>query len=278
MTADGQSSNMSANVERFSGFATIYDRYRPAPPPELRSWLCRYAGVSYPQLVVDIASGTGLSTRIWLEQATTLIGIEPNADMRAQAEQHMRAGYSSGKTQLSFRAGSADATGLPDACADIVTISQALHWLEPMSTFTEAARILRPGGVFAAYDCDWPPALDWQVEAAYNACMDRAYELEQRYQTGQGVQRWNKDWHLARMAASGKFRYTHEIVMHRSDFGTTARLIGLALSQGSLAGLWKIGLSEDEIGITALRAIAEQRMGLGVQPWLWSYRVRIGVV
>ena len=34
---------------------------------------------------------------------------------------------------------------------------QALHWMEPAPTFGEVARLLRPGGVFAALDCDWPP-------------------------------------------------------------------------------------------------------------------------
>lgn len=32
------------------------------------------------------------------------------------------------------------------------TVAQALHWMEPASTLAEVARILRPGGVFAAYD------------------------------------------------------------------------------------------------------------------------------
>lgn len=278
MTNEIHSSSISANIERFSGFANTYDHYRPSPPHALISWLCKYAAAEYPQLVVDIASGTGLSTRIWQDHTAQIIGIEPNVDMRAQAEEHMRVEAYSGKTHTSFRAGTSDATGLADGCADIVTVSQALHWLEPVSTFAEMMRILRPGGVFAAYDCDWPPCLDWQIEAAYNACMQRANELEKQYQTSQGVQHWNKDDHLARMRASGKFRYTREIVMHSSDLGTTARLIGLALSQGSLAGLQKLGLSEDEIGITALRAIAEQRMGTGAQQWLWSYRVRIGIV
>ena len=42
------------------------------------------------------------------------------------------------------------------ASADIVTCSQSFHWMEPEPTLAEIARILRPGGVFAAYDYDWP--------------------------------------------------------------------------------------------------------------------------
>jgi ubiquinone/menaquinone biosynthesis C-methylase UbiE len=46
----------------------------------------------------------------------------------------------------------AEGTGLPDACADIVTSAQSLAWMDPRRIFGEIGRILRPGGVFAAYD------------------------------------------------------------------------------------------------------------------------------
>ncbi len=75
-------------------------------------------------------------------------------------------------------AGSAEETGLPDACADIVTASQAMHWFDAARALPEIARILRPGGVFAAYDCDWPPCIDWETDAAYVAFDRRVRELE----------------------------------------------------------------------------------------------------
>ncbi|MGH7866895.1 MAG: class I SAM-dependent methyltransferase, partial [Candidatus Dormibacteraceae bacterium] len=45
-------------------------------------------------------------------------------------------------------------TGLPEACADVVTCVQAFHWMDPEIVLPEVARILRPGGVFAAVDYD----------------------------------------------------------------------------------------------------------------------------
>ena len=90
-----------------------------------------------------------------------MIGIEPNADMRRQAERH------ESLAGISYRDGLSTQTGLPDSSADIVTCSQSFHWMEPEPTLAEIARILRPGGVFAAVDCDWPPSLNWEVEAAY---------------------------------------------------------------------------------------------------------------
>ncbi len=48
-----------------------------------------------------------------------------------------------------------------EGTAGIVTCAQSFHWMEPESTFIEVARILRPGGVFAAYDYDRPPTVHW---------------------------------------------------------------------------------------------------------------------
>lgn len=54
------------------GFAERYDRCRPRPPVALPELLPPLAGVRRPHLVVDIGSGTGLSTRIWAGHATDI--------------------------------------------------------------------------------------------------------------------------------------------------------------------------------------------------------------
>lgn len=53
---------MTGNLERFSGFADLYDSVRPAPPAVLGPILCAYALVDRPA-VVDLGSGSGLSSR-----------------------------------------------------------------------------------------------------------------------------------------------------------------------------------------------------------------------
>jgi hypothetical protein len=52
---------------------------------------------------------------------------------------------------VEFRVGEAEATGLEDACCDLVTVAQALHWFNLPVFYAEAARILRPGGVLASW-------------------------------------------------------------------------------------------------------------------------------
>lgn len=50
---------------------------------------------------------------------------------------------------VDVRAGTAEATGLPDRSVDVVTMFQAFHWCDGLRALAEFARILRPGGVFA---------------------------------------------------------------------------------------------------------------------------------
>jgi SAM-dependent methyltransferase len=267
--------HLAANVERFMGFAERYDAHRPHPPLAIVAILTQLARTSRPVLVVDIGSGTGLSTILWAEHAGAVVGVEPSVDMRRQAQ--ARAAAMPGATNVEFCDGYGYATGLPDACADIVTCSQSLHWMEPAPTFAEIARILRPGGVFAAYDCDWPPTFHWQVEQAYRDCLAQATIVEQARGLSRGVHAWDKREHLERMRASGHFRFTKEILVHHAEQGGAERLVGLALSQGQLATLLKAGASEDEIGISALRDTAWRLLGDAIVPWYWSYRVRIGI-
>src|SRR5947207_1210964 len=106
---------------------------------------------------------------------TVTQGEDRSDDMRRQAEARTAALPAGGNVR--YQAGFSIATGLPDGCADLVTCSQSLHWMDPEPTFAEVARILRSGGVFAAYDCDWPPTVHWEAEAAYQATLLRADAL-----------------------------------------------------------------------------------------------------
>jgi ubiquinone/menaquinone biosynthesis C-methylase UbiE len=264
---------VAANTERFSGFAELYDIHRPKPPEVIVDLLTQIAAKQHP-VVVDLGSGTGLSTLLWMRVAAEVAGVEPNADMRVQAQ---RRATESGASTVRFIEGLSTATGLPERYADIVTCSQSLHWMEPNGTFDEVARILRDGGVFAAYDCDWPPTLNAEAEQAYNACRSRAEAIVRSRRLAPEVHQWNKGGHLERIRQSGRFRYVKEVGLHHVENGGAERLVGLALSQGEIATLLKHGIGEDEIGITALRETALHAFGDSIVPWFWTYRLRMGV-
>ena len=108
-------------------------------PTSLLEALARFAGGAPLDLVVDLGSGTGLSTRAWASRAGEVVGVEPNPAMLAVAE----AGTS--ETNVRYVEGFAAETGLPAGSADLVTCSQSFHWMEREPVLAEAARVLRAG-------------------------------------------------------------------------------------------------------------------------------------
>jgi SAM-dependent methyltransferase len=128
--------------ERFSDRVADYVRYRPSYPVEVVRTLERELGiVPRKTRVVDIGSGTGISAQLFLNEGYDVIGVEPNAAMRA-----------AGETLLAswprFRSieGSAEATTLPDGCADLVVAAQAFHWFDKSLARAEMLRILDRSG------------------------------------------------------------------------------------------------------------------------------------
>lgn len=250
---------MTDATARFGGFAEEYDRVRPRPPAELAELLAQWSGTANPR-VVDLGAGTGLSTALF-PNAT---GVEPDPAMRAIATAR----------GLHVVDGTAEATGLPDHCADIVTASQALHWFDPDHVFPEVARVLRPGGVFAAFDCDWPPAVDPETFSTYLEVEAHYRDLEVRH--GVRPAYATKSDHVARLRASGLFDHVAELALHAKDTGDGHRLVDLLRSQGGIVALLERGISEDEIGLTRLREVALRRIPEPVT-WWWTYRVRLAV-
>jgi ubiquinone/menaquinone biosynthesis C-methylase UbiE len=250
-----------------SGFAEGFDANRPSPPVTLLDILCLEAQMARPPLVVDLGSGTGLSTRVWADRADEVVGVEASPEMTEQAARATSA------ENVRYVQAYAQATGLPDAAADIVTCSQSFHWMEPTATLAEAARILRPGGVFAAYDYDWPPVVHPGVEAAFEELVRRVGMRRAL----RGQPRHTKDMHLGRMRESGHFRFVREIVLHSRERGSAERIVGMALSLGPLTVLLNDGVSEEELGLAQLRETAGAALGDREVEMFLSYRVRLGV-
>jgi ubiquinone/menaquinone biosynthesis C-methylase UbiE len=254
------------------GFSSTYDRYRPRTPPELVEVLTRYIRRTRPTLVVDLGTGTGLSARAWAEAAEQVVGVEPNPVMLAEAER------ATTEPNVSFRLAFAHATGLDNGTADIVTCSQSLHWMEPEPTFTEVARVLRPGGVFAAYDYDWPPTVDPELDEAFDAYQGRRAAAREARGIQRGADRFAKPEHLARMRASGHFRFCREVLLHSIEEGDAERIVGFARSLGMPVADMQDEELQRELGIDELERVAVRVLGDRVVPFLFSYRVRIGVV
>lgn len=130
-------------TERFSGLAEIYAKCRPDYPPAALDFVQNHCGLDATTLLVDVGSGTGISSRLFAVRGIPVIGIDPNADMRAKA---LGQSVPADLPQPRYQDGTAEATGLPDGCAAAVLAAQAFHWFKPAPTLAEFQRILRPDG------------------------------------------------------------------------------------------------------------------------------------
>jgi SAM-dependent methyltransferase len=261
-------------VSKFSGVAGEYDAVRPQPPADLIAMIAQWAGVASPD-VVDLGAGTGLSSVVWAARARQVTAVEPATGMRQLAERRIAGARARSAARFLVVDASAEDTGLPDGCADVVTASQAMHWFDPARALPEIARLLRPGGVLAAYDCDWPPCIDPQTAAAWDAVVALVDGLQAR--RGVPAQHRGKD-HADRIRRSGLFRHCCETAVHGRERGDAKRLVGLALSAIShLADFLAEGATEDELGVTALREVAARRLAEPLT-WWWTYRVHLAVM
>ena len=126
---------------RFSDRVENYVRYRPEYPAEAVQALKNECGLVPGHVVADIAYGTGIWTRLLLENGNPVVGVEPNPDMR-QAGERLLAVF----PKFTSVEGTAETTTLADHSVDFITAAQAAHWFDRAPARREFVRILKPGG------------------------------------------------------------------------------------------------------------------------------------
>jgi hypothetical protein len=129
------------SIHRFSSRVDTYVRFRPSYPKQIIETLEQHCGFTRDSIVTDIASGTGIFTKLLLDHGNRVFGVEPNAEMRRAGEEFL-AGYSN----FTSVTGTAEATTLPPSGVNYVTAAQAGHWFDRHKSRQEFARILKPGG------------------------------------------------------------------------------------------------------------------------------------
>jgi ubiquinone/menaquinone biosynthesis C-methylase UbiE len=131
-------------VERFSNRVENYVKYRPDYPPQVLDVFRDRMNLQKSSIVADIGAGTGISSKMFLENGNFVCAVEPNATMREAAKEFL-------KDFPRFRIieGTAENTNLPDASVDFVVAAQAFHWFDREKTRAEFRRVLRRNGYAA---------------------------------------------------------------------------------------------------------------------------------
>ena len=147
-------------TERFSSRVEHYVRFRPSYPREVMLVLRDECALTPASVVADIASGTGLFTRLLLENGNPVFGVEPNHNMRRAGERFLAA-----CPRFVSVAGTAEATTLPDQSVDLITSAQAGHWFDRERAREEFLRILKPDSFLSLIWND--RRKDSELEGAY---------------------------------------------------------------------------------------------------------------
>jgi ArsR family transcriptional regulator len=147
----------------FRDNAAQWDRIRSlyVGEREVEAALQEIIAAAAPRDLLDIGTGTGRVLEILAPGVTQALGIDQSREMLAVARVNLeRAGLENGMVRL----GDMYQLPLPDAAFDAAVIHQVLHYADrPAAAITEAARVLRPGGVLVLVDFA-PHALEFLRE------------------------------------------------------------------------------------------------------------------
>jgi SAM-dependent methyltransferase len=151
---------MSQFKDHFSGHANIYREARPTYPPALFAWLAQQAPDR--ELAWDAGCGNGQATVALAEHFARVIGTDPSANQIANAQ---------AAANIEYRVEAAEQPTLATGSASLVTVAQALHWLDHARFYDQVRRVLKPGGIVAVWSyahCDVDDAaIDCAVTRLY---------------------------------------------------------------------------------------------------------------
>lgn len=157
----------NAFKDHFSNHASDYQRYRPTYPAALFRALAAVAPDR--EWAWDCATGNGQAALGLAEHFHHVEATDASAQQIAAAQPHPNVHYS---------VAPAEASGLPEHRASLITVAQALHWFDASRFYDEARRVAKPGAVLACWSygrCTVSPGVDAATERLYSGILGDAY-------------------------------------------------------------------------------------------------------
>lgn len=203
------------STRAFTGLGSVYEEYRPRYPAQAIDWLYAQRAFRPGEILLDVACGTGILTRALLRPGLRVVGLEPNADMRAHAH------------GIEVLEGVAERLPFADRELAAITCGQALHWLDRPAFFAECLRALQPDGFLAVLDNNRDP--DDALMQAYEGALERLSEGTYRrdYRTMD---------HRSEMLAADFARYVHRSFRWQRAM-TPQAFLALASSSSKVQGV-----------------------------------------
>lgn len=142
----------------FSERARIYAQFRPEYPGELFEWLRGL--VDRHDAVWDCATGSGQAARALARIFSRVVATDASAEQIGQAVP---------EGGIEYRVANASASGLPNQSVNMVTVAQALHWIDLDTFYAEVRRILTPDGALVIWGYGDPIMETEPLEQIVNA-------------------------------------------------------------------------------------------------------------
>jgi ubiquinone/menaquinone biosynthesis C-methylase UbiE len=159
--------------DHFSERASGYAAHRPHYSKELAEWLASLAPTE--KLAWDVACGSGQLSTLLGDHFGRVVATDASRAQIAQAIPHPR---------VEYRVEPAERSSLDDASADLVTVAQAVHWLDLEAFYMEARRVARPGAAIAlvAYHIAViDRAVDEVIDEFYSRTLDGYWPPERKH-------------------------------------------------------------------------------------------------
>ena len=135
---------MIDSTRRFTSTVANYVRYRPDYPQALLDKIIERTGVNVASSIADIGAGTGIFSKLLLDNNLSVTAIEPNRYMLGAAKETL-----SSYQDFRHLNNSAEQTGLTPRSVDLICVAQAFHWFNQDKTLAEFKRVLKPCGYIA---------------------------------------------------------------------------------------------------------------------------------
>lgn len=162
--------------DHFSRQAQSYAEYRPHYPEALFSYLAGLA--SGHTLAWDCATGSGQAALGLALHYRRVLATDASENQVRHALPHDRVHYI---------VAAAEGAPITAGTVDVITVAQALHWFDYTRFYAEVRRILKSGGVLAAW-CyglfETEPAVDRLIERYYTDIVGPYWPAERRYIEG----------------------------------------------------------------------------------------------
>ncbi|MDT7786192.1 MAG: hypothetical protein QOF58_4611 [Pseudonocardiales bacterium] len=225
----------------FGAEAARYDRTRPPYPDSLVE---RIVAASPGSRVVDVGSGTGTLSRQLRAAGLEVLGVEHDEQMAGFARE----------TGVAVELSKFETWDPAGRQFDAVVAGQSWHWVDPDAGVRQAARVLRPGGVFVAlwHVFSTPDSIAQALAGVYDRIVPGT-PLRVGYNREESVAfyRAGCERTAATFVDSGEFSHPDQWTASWDHTYTAAEYADLIQTMGPMALLTRDQIAELVAGVTA---------------------------